>query len=376
LKISNQKAIIDFFNLIGDPQIVTKSALTQARAKVKPELFIDLNNTLVNKFYEDGNFKKWNGFRLLSIDGSTLNLPYSKELMEYFGIQINGGERISVMARISNCYDLENEINVNTIIDKYIMDEYSMAIEHLKKAKEGDLLLFDRGYGALWLFFMMQELNVDFVTRISRMLFSEFWNSQEDSSIIEIAKLSNKMTRRRWKELGLTFQPFRVRLIKVYLSNGDIEVLATSLFDRDKYKTEIFDELYAKRWGVETEYNHLKNHVELENFSGKTIIAIMQDFYANIFIENIRALITIDANNDIDEITKNRKYKYKVNKNLSLGFLTDRIVNILLDDNHEKYDGLKKLFTIEPIPIIPDRHVERKFRVARKKFSMNYRRAV
>ncbi|MCM1992419.1 hypothetical protein [Oceanirhabdus seepicola] len=38
---------------------------------------------------------------------------------------------------------------------------------------------------------------------------------------------------------------------------------------------------------VEVKYDELKNRLEIENFTGRTKIAIEQDFYASIYQSNI-----------------------------------------------------------------------------------------
>ena len=127
---------------------------------------------------------------------------------------------------------------------------------------------------------------------------------------------------------------------------------------------------------MERNYNHLKNHIEVENFSGKSIFAIKQDLYANAFIENLRSIISKDAQEEIDELKEDALYKYKVNKNLSIGFLKDEIVKILLSDDPQYIDKIVRLFIYEPVPIRDGRHLERKFSVSVKRYRMNYRRAI
>ena len=52
---------------------VTGSAFTQARYKIKPELFETLNKMTVET-YDKSNKMLWKGHRLIAGDGSTLNL--------------------------------------------------------------------------------------------------------------------------------------------------------------------------------------------------------------------------------------------------------------------------------------------------------------
>jgi len=376
IKKTVQKEIIHFFELIGKPKMFTKSAFTQSRAKLKPKAYYDLNETLIEEFYADKEIKLWEGFRLIGIDGSSIILPNSKEIIAEFGVAKNQSKSVAPMAKISTCFDILNQMIIDPIIIPYKKSEYDMMLEHIKKLKKEDLLIFDRGYSAIWVFLLLIRAKIDFLIRIPTCIFKDFWENESKSTIKRIETCSEK-SKITIKKRRLKFKRFNIRLIKVFLENGETEVLATSLMDDRKYPDDIFKNLYMMRWDVEGNYNHLKNHLEVENFSGKTIIAIKQDFYANAFIENIRSLLAQDANEEVKGKKKNAKYEYKVNRNLSLGLMKDEIVKLLMSDDPNYYRKIEKLFTIEPVPIRPNRHVKRIFHHPRgKRYHMNYRRSL
>ena len=57
----------------------TNSAFTQARSHLKHTAFIELNQTaIVAEYYQDGTYQRYQGFRLLAIDGSKSRLPDSR----------------------------------------------------------------------------------------------------------------------------------------------------------------------------------------------------------------------------------------------------------------------------------------------------------
>ena len=60
-----------------------------------------------------------------------------------------------------------------------------------------------------------------------------------------------------------------VRFISLRLPTGELEVLATSLLDEQKYPTEDFMAVYGSRWNQETFYFLMKSRLELENFSAR-----------------------------------------------------------------------------------------------------------
>lgn len=375
IKRSLQKELMHFFELIGKVGKISKSAFSQRRVQYKPEAFIELNDTVVNSFYRDGDYKRWEGHRLVAIDGSVLNLPGSDEINEYFGGITNHTGKIYPAASILSSYDILNEIIIETTIKPYGRSEYEHAIEHIKKFREGDLCICDRGYGAFWFFHLLKAHKIDFLIRITRNIFPEFWEIPHKSKVMTISNCS-KEAEKQLMESGIAFKPFQVRLVKVELDSGETEVLVTSLLDSKKYPNKLFKKLYSLRWGVERNYNHLKNHIEVENFSGKSVFAVQQDFYANAFIENLRSIISIEAQEEINELKEDALYKYKVNKNLSLGFLKDEIIKILLSDDPQYIDKIIGLFIQEPVPVRPGRHNERKFGITVKRYRMNYRRAV
>ncbi len=55
--------------------------------KLSAQTFIRLNDRLVEHFYADGAFRHVKGYRLLGIDGSTIQLPTSDEITAFYGGQ-------------------------------------------------------------------------------------------------------------------------------------------------------------------------------------------------------------------------------------------------------------------------------------------------
>src|SRR3989344_5338969 len=324
VKQTLQKELTNFISLISSSkENITKSAFSQSRKKLRAEAFIELNETLIESFYEDDDFKKWKGFRLLAIDGTCLTLPQSNEI-------------------------------------------------------KNDLIILDRGYAATWFFIYMNLKNVDYIVRLQRNFlqeFDSFWNSKKMSEIITLERCSEKSIK-ALEILGIKFESFKIRLVKVILENGEIEVLATSLLDEEKYHYAEFKDLYFSRWGIETNYDHLKNNVAIENFTGLSTLSVTQDFFANMFIVNLQSVIINDVQTEIDEEKKETKYEYKINRNLSLGFMKDRVIKILLSNNSKGYEELKKLFKLEPVPIRNGRKFERKFKLTKRKYSITKKKAI
>ena len=139
-----------------------------------------------------------------------------------------------------------------------------------------------------------------------------------------------------------------MRVIKFELESGIIETLVTNLFD-ETISLEDFKELYFKRWGIEVKFNEIKNKLQVENFTGKTVIAIEQDFYATMYLTNMVAQAKKDANEVIQENSKNKnlKFEYKVNTNVLIGKLKDTLITMLIIKNPWKRSKILKSIQCE-----------------------------
>ena len=75
------------------------------------------------------------------------------------------------------------------------------------------------------------------------------------------------------------------------LPSGTVEILMTSLLDRDDHPAEAFAPLYHLRWAQEENYKCFKCRVEVENWSGQSSLTIRQDFDAKVFTLNLTAVL-------------------------------------------------------------------------------------
>ena len=97
----------NFFNIANPDnppaQVVTKSALSQARKQLYHTAFIYFNRHAVEAYYATHpDFKTWHGFRVCAIDGSQLRVPDEPDIVEAFGVNPGKGqsERLSLGTRV------------------------------------------------------------------------------------------------------------------------------------------------------------------------------------------------------------------------------------------------------------------------------------
>ena len=151
----------------------------------------------------------------------------------------------------------------------------------------------------------------------------EKWNLQVDAVKTE-----------DWVTLSHDNKDFTVRVLKVTLSTGETETLLTNL-NQEQLPWEQAAGLYFKRWGIETAYDTLKSKFQLENFSGKTEVSVLQDFYATIYLAGFAAICAAEADKIIADNDKNKDLKYtrKSSQNRTIAKLRDRFWRILIQDN-------------------------------------------
>lgn len=370
--------IENFVKLFKTPlniKLFSKSAFVQYRKKIKPNIFKDLAKAIVNEFYTDNELgvKLWNNFRLLAVDGSRLVLPQTKELKDIYGEAVNQTKTRVAQARVSVLYDVINNYVIDGTLAPLNTGEAKLALEHLIYTQENDLIIYDRGYPSFDFIYNHYKLNINFVMR-AKVGFNnavmKFVQSGKTSQTVDF-KPSNKASFIN-KEYDKN-STINVRLVRVELESGEIEVLITSLLDSKKYKAKIFKDLYFKRWGVELFFDELKNKLKVEYFSGYSNQTILQDFYAALFISNIQTLLVSEITDEINEQTKGNKYKYKVNNNLSYGFLKDRVVTLFFSNNEmdDTINELKELFKKHIVPIRPGRSNSRVVSRSRPKVPKN-----
>ena len=384
-KTSIQRELDSFFrvtlNKDFDIRRVTKSAFTQARAKLKPEGFKRLNEIAVNTFYDEAAYYKWFDFRVLSIDGTRLVLPNHPTVVEEFG-QHNFGPKADSprsLALGSVLYDVLNQVAIDGQIDRYDSSERDLLLKHLEFTKKGDLLLLDRGYPCFWLLFLLIAKEIGLCVRLKGNWWNEvneFVKSTDNERVVKF-KLPKKDRNKLSEYPEFIDTEIECRIIKVVLDTGEIEVLCTSLLDQEKYPIEDFKELYHYRWNEEEAYKLLKCRIELEQFSGKTALAVKQDFYAKILLLTLCATYAHPIEEKVIKEFKadeTRKHSQKINRTSAINMTQKILIGVFIKKKFKKalkaFDEI--VYATREI-IRPDRNVPRKHG-PKKNYSMNYKR--
>ena len=357
-------------------RVVSKAALTKARMKLNFEAFVDLNLQMIQYFEKHFHPRTWFGFRLLAIDGSTVRLPMEKAITEHFGVWNGRQGAPSPMARLSQIFDVLNNLTIDAIIKPKHIGERELAARHMVNVVSGDLILLDRGYPAWWMFKLILTMNANFCARISCTKWKAVRKFSRSGLPEKVIKLPvNHSSVAQCNQMGLDTNPIKLRLIRIE-NDGKVAVLITSLIDTKQYPIEIFNDLYHNRWPVEEDYKTIKCRMELENFSGKSELSVYQDFHAKIFAKNLVSIMAFPIQNLLDQDTSPKKHRYRVNFTQALS-KSKGVMALLFNETYWRTQSLiadlQYIFQRTVEPIRPGRKYSRNHKVKPRKFFPQYK---
>ncbi len=365
------------FNRVTPIQEVTASAFCQARKKLKYTAFVALIHQVQQLFYQIFTPHRWYGLRLLAVDASLIQLPKQKAIEDYFGVWHSVKSTVLCpMARVSHLFDVLNHVTLDAIIAPKSDGERALAAKHFQHLEKNDLVLLDRGYPAFWLFQLILAYGAHFCARLPINLWTKTIQAFMTSMLAEqtITLEPTFASRQECLKLGISTQPIQVRLIRIELDNGESEVLITSLTDCKTYPYELFKELYFQRWPIEEMYKLLKSRIEIGNFTGKSVSAVKQDFYARVFICNLTSMLAFPVHAKITEKHQQSQLDYKINWTQALAKMKNSVISLFFSDNVIGIiEYLFKSFLANNSAIRPGRKFARRISFAPKKFAFAYK---
>jgi len=346
----------NFFDAAGLKGRISKQAFSKGRQKIKWEGFRHIYESAVDFIFEEDDepINLYKGYRVTAIDGTEIFLEPTKQMVEEFGQKPS---RDNCKAKVSIMCDIQQGLIVECGIGRYDFGERRFAMEHLEKyarlKSDKELVIFDRGYPSAELVDFLEEKGYKYLMRVKKKFNAQIDETDKKDFYIDL-------------EHG--GRPRKVRVIKLVLPGGEIEVLITNLA-RNKFKNTEFQELYFMRWPVETKYDTLKNKLEIESFTGRTPLAVKQEFYATMYLANLLAVAKAETDAMIAEADagKGNKYEYATNESVMISKFKDKLILCFLIEDDQQRSNFFNQLTADIIrhktPIRPNRTFERKTKV-------------
>ncbi len=111
------------------------------------------------------------------------------------------------------------------------------------------------------------------------------------------------------------------------------------------------------RWGVETFFSRIKGRLCLENFTGKTVESVRQDFWSTVFISNFETLATEGIEDQINSDSIDAQHSKKINAAVAFNVIKNLAFDIFTNgsDPSEAIEKMTLLFKKNPILQRPER---------------------
>lgn len=397
---------------------ISKNAFVKKRNDLSIDLFININDNLLNYVYNDINAHNLNKERFIGIDGT--NMIFLSELSND-GFKSNKHDTYT-KGIISCLYDVDNQIPINYTLSKSF-NERNICIEQIKYLNKNDILIADRGYYSNDVIKNLLNNQIDFVFRLkssdlnvkemndnnNNILLFDFINNDivtklkiikfqtvtyDDLNIkyedidnlnkqfydinqsiikhklfihnLEIEKKdiikNNKIINCNKKDKNVINKAFYIKILKtnnLIKKEIDNQINLIQLIIDDSYKlfkiiknkinlinkvndsvyyiitnkidfsNEKLNEIYKKRWCVETNFRFAKEKFKFKTMNSKSINIIMQNIYVTQFLFILESYIEF-------LLKKYIKNDHKLNKSTLLNVLEKYLIKHLLFDKNNK----------------------------------------
>lgn len=341
---------------------VTGAAFSLARFKIDLSFFKKLNKIVVD-FHQESPPKLWKGFQLIAGDGSTVSLPASRQIKEYFGVHSSNNDGIkNCLAQVFMLYDVYTDVVIDGRISKMESSERTLFNNCLTdQALTKAIYLLDRGFGHFHVLKRLLNQKRNFCIRISNSnaIFGKAVIENPSNDFITYWDPSDK-EKKTCRKHGLDIGSIKVRVSKIRLRTGEIEILISSLHEIDIYSLTDIKMLYGLRWGIEEGYKKLKPKMKLEQFGSRKPAGIFQEFEAHLFMMNLVGIMGNIAQEEIVKRHSKRRLKYKYNWQNAYRIIRSKIISLLNELEIEHIiENIIKLIAASVVANRPDRSFPR-----------------
>ena len=284
-----------------EPAAATASAFVQQRRKLHPSVFEDILRRFT---FRNRPKQRWNGYALLAVDGSHVQIPSDiHDKATYFNNTKDG--RGYNLLHLNALYDLESQLFLDAVIQNGREEHESRALVELvdrSELTEPVILIADRGYGAYNNIAHIEQKGWNYLIRVKEKQGILSGLNLPDTPEFDACfsySLSKRLTNRIRKELQkYRWLPNKVQFDYIRDASDDLYLLSFRvvrfLVKEDLYETVITNlpearfppsllrMLYHKRWGDRNCFPRFEIHPCAEALSRKkALIHYAGDFCKN-----------------------------------------------------------------------------------------------
>ena len=256
------------------PVAVSEEAFVQARQLMSMDFWLWLLLLLGKQFQaKHPDAVRWNGFRLLAIDGTEIALPYWKTLADAFGTSRNGRRRKRPQARMVMLAFPQCRIPWRYELTPRSCHEQTSAAKLVEYLEPRDLLLMDRGFWSYGLFWQIQRRQAFFgIRQRAGVLLKTLKKLGPDDRLVEWNMPKTSRKKCKWKALPDLPKSQTLRVVRYHMPGFRSSAVVSNILDpkivsrEDWVRMATSDEaghvlesgLYHRRWEIETVFCELK----------------------------------------------------------------------------------------------------------------------
>jgi hypothetical protein len=214
-------------------------------------------------------------FRLLAMDGTTIDLPNWKALRDHFGMSKNGAGAHAAQARLTMLQFPRARLPYRYELTPLSEGENTVARRLVKSLSAMDLVLMDAGFWSYGLFWDIQRQNSFFAIRLKSQVKLKTLRSQGRHE--RLVRWTPSDTRGNWRKECLP-KSIDLRVIDYHICGYRkpsivTNVLESSVISREEWtrltteasaQARLLPGLQHQRWEIETGYRELKVEQGLE----------------------------------------------------------------------------------------------------------------
>ena len=241
-------------------QAPSKSAISEARQRVGPQVMSRLFALIARPLATPQTPEAFlRGLRMMSIDGSVLDVPDTESNARVFGYPGSrpGTQAAFPKARLVVLVETGTHLMTDALMCPYRIGERVRAIKLLRSVGEGMLLMWDRGLHSYKMVSAVLSRQAHLLGRVPATVKFEVVKEFADGSY-----LSWIAPDRKSKKKGGVRIP--VRVIEYTIEEDDkqqVYRLITDLFDIALFPALLLAQEYHQRWEVENTLDELKTHL-------------------------------------------------------------------------------------------------------------------
>ena len=238
-------------------RLASKAALTKARVRLGPAPLRLLYGRIARPLAPATVPGAWyRGRRLVSLDGTTLEVPDTPDLEARFGRpKASRGTSSFPQLRLLGLMEIGTRALFRVVFDRYDVGEVTLAGRILDQLQAGMLCLADRGFVGFALWQAASATGADLLWRVRRNQRLPCWQRLPDGSYL--SRLHASAKDRRQDRNGLVVRVIEYRLTGLPKAEP-LYRLITTLLDPVAAPAAELAALYHERWEAETAFAELK----------------------------------------------------------------------------------------------------------------------